>query len=220
MEAPMTANGGSVRVRITDQRVNALRLPFAVIARVRNDSPAQHHFLISIDNHTVCDPTVAAHVIRRLDCALTQDWDLASEHAVVIESPATSWRLEYLELATHHGNSTGGLTLYVLPAASKRYTPPTTAWLFVVWLGLTGVLLLPSPDPTSRAMRLLSRTITSAITALFGLVMIAPIVSPYVIVLSVWTFAGWLFLSLVPRLSSTRIAAWGGARGRHAPCRA
>jgi 4-amino-4-deoxy-L-arabinose transferase-like glycosyltransferase len=193
---------------MTDQSVNALRLPFAVIARIRNDSPAQHHFLIFIDNHTVCDPMVAAHVTRRIDCALTQDWDPATEHEVVIESPATSWRLEYLELATHHGNSTGGLTLYVLPAASKRYTPPTVVWLFVVWLALTGVLLLPSSDPTSPSMRFFSRGLASAVIALFGLVMIAPIVSPYLIVLSAWTFAGWLFLSLVPRLSSTRIAAW------------
>jgi Trk K+ transport system NAD-binding subunit len=102
VEAPVTASGGVVRVRMTDQRVNTLRLPFAVIARVRNDSAAQHHFLIRIDNHIVCDPTVAARVTRRIDCALTQDWVRASEHAVVIESTATSWRLEYLELATHH----------------------------------------------------------------------------------------------------------------------
>jgi hypothetical protein len=208
VEAPVTASGGGMRVRITDQRVNALQLPFAVIARVHNDSPAQHHFLIRIDDHSVCDPTVAAGVTRRIDCALTQDWDRASEHVVVIESSATSWRLEYLELATHHGNSTGALTLYVLPAASKRYTPPTAVWLFVVvWLGLTRVLLLPSPDPTSRSMRLLARTLPSAVIALFGLVMIAPIVSSYIIVLSAWTFAGWLFLPLVPRLASTGIAA-------------
>jgi hypothetical protein len=208
VEAPVTANGGSVRVRMSDQKVSALRLPFAVIARVRNDSPALHHFLISIDNNTVCDPTVAAHVTRRVDCALKQDWDPAREHAVVIESPATSWRLEYLELATHHGSSTGGLTLYVLPAASKRYTSPTVVWLFVVWLAVTGVLLLPSPDPGSLSMRFFSRSLTSVVIALFGLVVISPIVSPYVIVLSAWTFAGWLFLSLVPRFSSTIIAAW------------
>jgi dolichyl-phosphate-mannose-protein mannosyltransferase len=105
-------------------------------------------------------------------------------------------------------DSSCGLTLYVLPAASKRYTPPAAVWLFPVWLGLTGVLLLPSPDPTSRSIRLFSRAVPSAVIALFGLVMIAPIVSPYIIVLSAWTFAGWLFLPLIPRLSSTRIGEW------------
>jgi hypothetical protein len=208
VETPVAASGGVVRVRMIDERVNALLLPFAVIARVRNDSTAPQHFLIRIDNHTVCDPTVAPSVTRRIDCAVTQDWDRASEHAVVIESPATSWRLEYLELATHHGNATGGLNLFVLPAASKRYTPPGAVWLLVVWLGLTGVLLLPPPDPTSRSMRLFSRALPAPVIALFGLVVIAPIVSPYVIVLSAWTVTGWLLLPLLPRLSSTKIAAW------------
>ncbi len=119
---------------------------------------------------------------------------------MVIESPDTAWRLEYLELATHHGNSTSPLTFYILPAGSERYTRPAVAWILGAWVGLVGLLLLPSATSTSRALTRGLRVAAGLVAAVFGIALVLPVVTPYRVVLSAGLFAGWLLVSLAPRL--------------------
>src|SRR5262249_12932031 len=103
-------------------------------------------------------------------------------------------------LSTHHGNSTGLLTLFVLPAGSHSYIRLQWRGLVAVWLVLAGVLLLPAP-PTPRALSLGVRAVIALVACLLCLIAVAPIVSSYLVVLSAGTFAGMLALALAPRLS-------------------
>jgi hypothetical protein len=204
-----------VHVATADPRANALEAPFAVIARIHNASPTPQRFAVRIANHLVCAPTVPGGVTRRLDCALTQNWERLATHDVVIESPDAAWELEYLELATHHGNSTSPLTLYILPAAAERYTRTSLAGVVGAWLGLAGLFLIPSVTLTSRALRYGVRAAAGFTIAVFGLALVLPLVSPYRIVLSEGMFAGWLLVSLAPRLWSAGL--WLEPRLRRAP---
>jgi hypothetical protein len=202
VEAPVAAIAGVVRVGTTGKRVNGLRPPFALIARIRHDSTGEQVFSIRVAGRTVCNPTVRGRATRRIDCVVAEGWDHTIDHDVTIEGPLIPWTLDYLELATHHGNSTGVLNLFVLPAASDRYAPPGPG-SFLLGLTLTGLLLLPRASLTSGPMSFIYGAITALVATLFTLVLIAPIVSPYRIVLSAWTYAGWTCL-----LQGQVIASW------------
>jgi hypothetical protein len=227
VEAPVTAIAGVVRVDSSDERAADLRPPFAVIARIRHDSQVPQPFSIRIDNCSVCDATLAGGVAHRVDCIVEHDSNGAIHHELVIKAPTTPWTLEYLELATHHGHATGGMNAFVLPGTSDHYRRPDAAWLLVIWVALTGLLLLPRPRPMARAITLVSRALAAPVAVLFTLVLIAPIVSPYRIVLSAWTFAGWLCLPLAPPLAHwlwtsagsrrAAVAAWSFCRTHDRP---
>ena len=86
-----------------------------------------------------------------------------------MSGPSTPWTLEYLELATHHGNTSGALTLFVLPWDSTGYVRPAAVWTLVLWMALAAILALPSPRLASRYARVLHRTIAGALILLLAI---------------------------------------------------
>jgi hypothetical protein len=119
---------------------------------------------------------------------------------VAIQGPPGRWALEYLELATHHGNTSGVHYLLVLPAASERYVRPAVGWIIATWLTLTAVLLLPAPVRLPRWIRLLYAVVAGLVVLELTLSVVSPWLSDYRIVFSASTFALWLILLLAPRL--------------------
>ena len=198
---PMPVTDGEARLDIVDERANDLRPPFALIARLRNDTDQPLRFSIRVNTHTVCETRVAAFSARRVDCAV-RDWDPQAGGQLIVESDSPRpWTLEDLELATHHGRSTGWLQAMVLPSgASDLVNRPSRAWAIVVGMTLAALLLVPTPRIASRTLRL-SYAVGAVVASVpFAAVLVAPIVSPYRIVLSPWTFAGWLAIPLLPRV--------------------
>ena len=63
--------------------------------------------------------------------------------------------LEYLELATHHGHTTGVLEAVVLPAESRRYVGANGFWLGGVWAALAILLILEPRTFESRAAKMI-----------------------------------------------------------------
>ena len=102
----------------TFSHVNGLEPPFALIARINSQSAGTSSFSIALDGMPVCERDVAGGGSRRVDCAVAGEWNPTIEHQVAIQGPSTAWTLEYLELATHHGNTSGAHYLLVLPASS------------------------------------------------------------------------------------------------------
>jgi hypothetical protein len=197
--APVTATGGMVRVSVLPAKLKEIQSPFAVIARIRNDAGAADHFVIQVDDTPVCDPSVAAKSTHRVDCVLNREWSSRVPHEVSIRSSASQWTLEYLEFSTHHGSSSGALKLIVLPAISKRYAPPAPGWIAVLWLVLTGILLLPSP-PLPRWISALHKTIVGLFILWTGVSLLSSWVSAYSVIVEVSSFALWLVLLVAPRL--------------------
>ncbi len=74
------------------------------------------------------------------------------------------------------------------------------AWAVVVGIAVAALLLVPSPRIASRRLRLGYAVAAVLASVPFAAVLVAPIASPYRIVLSAWTFAGWLTIPLLPRV--------------------
>jgi hypothetical protein len=215
VEAPVTATAGLVRASTADfPEVNELRPPFALIARIDNRSAGNATFAVAVDGAAICERSMAGGGSRRLDCAVTGDWNPTTiEHEVAIQGPATSWTLDYLELATHHGNTDGAHYIIVLPAGSRHYERPALGWVVATWVILTAILLLPTPRPLPRWIRVLYRVVAGAVLLELALCLSSEWVSNYRVVLSAGTFATWLLLLSAPRLwaASCSVAQTGAS---------
>lgn len=165
LQAPTTATAGLVRATTAGfPEVNALRPPFALIARITNQSAGTSSFSVAVDGVPVCERDVAGGGSRRVDCAVAHEWNPTIEHEVAIQGPPSAWTLESLELATHHGNTDGAHYLLVLPASSGHYVRPALGWVIATWLMLTAaILLLPAPPSLPRWIRLLYRVVAGAV---------------------------------------------------------
>jgi hypothetical protein len=202
LEAPTPAAAGLVRATTRGfDEANALRPPFALIARINSLSPGTSTFSIAVDGAPVCMRDVADGRTRRVDCAVGGAWSQRIEHEVTIQGPPTMWRLEYLELATHHGNTDGAHYLVILPASSDRYVRPALGWVIATWLILAALsLLLPAPPPMPRWLRRAYRVAVAAVLLELAASMFSQWISDYRIVVSAGTFTNFLILLFAPRL--------------------
>jgi hypothetical protein len=193
---------GVARARTEGDRWRELIEPFAVIARIHNSSPAPQRFSISVDGEPVCAAEIPASGTRRIDCAKPAGAVL-EHHEVVVQGPASGWTLEYAELATHHGRSSGLLTAFILPAGIDRSQHPAIGWTVLVWLVLVVAFAIPLPrsPASSRASVFLSRSVMAFVALVFVAAYVSPKLTPYRIVLSTDTFIGWLLVVLAVRVS-------------------
>ncbi len=201
VQAPVAAASGVVRVTTAGfPRVKELRPPFALIARVKAPGGAASQVAIAVDGLRVCERGVAGGAARRIDCAVDAPWNPAIDHEVTLRGPQAAWTLEYLELATHHGNTSGALTLFVLPRASTVAVGPAWGDTFALWIVLAGIVLFVPPHTLRPRVRLLHRAVAGLVLALAAVVQCSEWVSDYRLVITTGTFAMYLALLLAPRL--------------------
>jgi len=217
------AADGKIELQVADERFSALSIPVALIARIRNDSPAPQELALHVDGSRVCAATVPANAERRVDCAVVGGWTVQPVHVVSVNGARAPWTLEYLEFATHHGRSTGVLQGLVLPAESRRARGPNRVWVAIVWVAVALLLLLEPRGFVSRAARLIHRPMLAVIVALAMLIVLSPTLSPYLLVVSPATFAAMVLLATMSRtwpairrsaplvVAASRIWTWCGA---------
>jgi len=201
LQTPAPATAGVVRASTAGFiDANQLQSPFALIARINSQAAGTNRFSIAVDGMPVCERDVAGGASRRVDCAVAGEWNTAIEHTVSIQGPSTAWTLDYLELATHHGNTDGAHYLMVLPASSGRYMRPAIIWVIATWLMLIALLLVPAPPPLPRWIRLLYRTAAAVVVLELTVSLFSQWISDYRIVISAGTFTRLLVLLFAPRL--------------------
>jgi hypothetical protein len=205
--APTQAARGLVRVTSADFPLTSrLQPPFALIARIDNQTGTEAPFSVAVDGARVCERRVAAGGARRIDCVVAETWNGTGDHEIAVQGPSAPWTLEYLELATHHGNTSGGHYLVVLPRASTRYLHPSIGWVIAAWLVVAAAAaVLPVPERMPRWTQVLYRVVAAIILAEFALSVASPWISDYRLVLSAGTFVLWIALLFAPRL-------WAAAR--------
>jgi hypothetical protein len=200
---PVRAEAGLVRLTPADGRLSGLDAAAVVIARVRH-AAGTASFSLRIDGVEICAPDATGGRTRRIDCSWTRRDPAATSAEVLVAGPRSPWTLEYLELATHHGSSSGLLSLYVLPAGSGRAVLPRLVWVLVSMAVLTAMFLLPAP--AAAGWRRWRNGLPVAIpVAVFAAVLVLPWVSPYRIVLSVGMFVALTVVAIAPRI-------WRGTR--------
>ena len=201
---PKTSDAGAVRVVVDDERLARLDAATAVIARVRHGAGSQT-ISIQVDGQHVCDRNLSGGRARRIDCSWTRGGVVRAPIEVLVRGPQSTWTLEYLELATHHGNGSGLLNFIVLPAGSARAVPPHLAWALVSWAGLSAVFLLPAPAAAGGWRRWRNALPVAIPTAIFGIVLVLPWLTSYRVALSIGTFVMLTVVAIAPRI-------WLGAR--------
>lgn len=192
VERPLPQTAGAVRV-VSDAAVPwpAIDDPVAVIVRIANHGGAATYQVV-VDGTRVCELTLSAQERQRADCAAR----LATgpSHEVLVSGPETSWSLDYLEIARHHGNSTGLLYLVVLPAASRAFTPPGATGLALTWIATFGLLALPRRHSRRRA-QIAYRVAAGVAAALLLAIATSPWLSRYTLIVSAGTY--WRLVGLI-----------------------
>jgi hypothetical protein len=202
VQTPSPSAGGVARVNTAGfPRASLLRPPFALIARIRNQSSGTFRFSLIVDGMRVCEPAIDGAGSRRVDCTVTAQWNQTIEHQISVEGPLTDWTLDYLELATHYGNTSGATYLLVLPADSDHYRRPALGWIVTTFaMIVVAILILPEPEPLPRIILYLYAIAATTILSLLMAIPCARVVSGYRIVLSAGTLARWLLLLFLPWL--------------------
>lgn len=174
-----------------------LQTPFALIVRVRNESPVAATFTVELDGQTRCSAEIGAGQSTRIDCAVREHWIGDADHTGAIVSTGAPFSLEEFELASHHGaTSPGPSDLIVVPEGSAAHRP-ASIWrlgvvFFLMWAAVLSVWRARPPldsgeRPLARGRPWLRR-LHLFFAAVVGLVLlvtlIAEFVSPYGLVIS------------------------------------
>lgn len=194
---------GRVRVETAhDQRAATLAAPVAVIAVVRNDGAAPADFSIVADGHPVCQVRIKAGVSQRSDCAAVQGWVPGKNHVIEVVGTSSTWALESLELATHHGSSSRPLSFVILPEGSTQYARPGWGMLVVAWLVIAGVLLVPVTAGWPTVAVKAHVGLSSVVVVTLAAHAVSPWVSPFLLVMPLGAFVKAIVVLLARRLWS------------------
>jgi hypothetical protein len=194
------AVGGAVGLSVANGgKAQILRPPFALIARLSNDTADTASFSVDVDGLRACQPDVGPHTTAaRIDCAVTEGWEPGHPHEIVIRSAAAIWSLDYLELATHHGNTSGVHAIFVVPAGSRSFSRPSVTVIVGSWLFMVGLFLLPFPNRMPRTALVCYWVVAGVIAVALVTIVVAPWVSPFSIVLSTRTIVRWAVVLALP----------------------
>lgn len=196
---PHTPSSDRIAVTVTDPAADGLVAPWAIIARIRQDGTEPASFRLFVDGQLACERRLPAGRTARLDCAAAGGWSRpTAPHEILVTGPG-AWALEYMEIATHHGNTTGPLTSFIVPAGATAFTRPSAVWALVAFAAVAMLgLRRPSAD-RPRWARLASGVVHAGGAALLLVVAVAPWVSPYRVLVSAGTIAGWITAIAIAR---------------------
>ncbi len=131
---------------------------------------------------------------------MTGAWPAGVTHDLVVTSPAPAWSLQYLELSSHDGASSGANQLFVIPKASTPFSPPSSVEVMVFWFATLGLFLLPVAARLPRAVRIFYGLAVAAIGTLLVLMVLAPWLSRFSIVVSWATLGRFALVLALPAL--------------------
>lgn len=212
VKASVEPVNGLVRIDTSfDARVAYLQAPVAVIASIRNTGSAAETISLLADGRLVCEVVVPPATSKRADCVAAEGWKPRPDHSIDIRGSSNAWTLDYFELATHHGSSTRGLYLVVVPNVTDAHAPFTRAGpiaLVLAWLAIVLVWMVPVRRRWPPKVVVLHRVLCG--TAILFLVAGAasPWFSPFLVLISVASFVKITAVFLAPQLWQLGTRAW------------
>jgi hypothetical protein len=202
---PLAAVEGVIEIRSDQQsRTEHLAPPFALIGRTSLGNPAE--LTVTVDGADTCRRTLPAGTARRFDCRVTMR-SAATWYSILIRGPNVPWTLDYLELSTHHGSTTGFNHVLILPRGSTRYNRPPIAALVVCWL-LVAWGIAAAPLQVPRWLNVVYRFAAPVVLVVLAAIQCSNWMSEYRIVISTGTLARWIAILLAPSIwASGRLMA-------------
>lgn len=217
VRSPIPSSGSSLGIGVSEAALRGLRTPFAAISRIRNSGSVAATFALAADGEGVCQSTLPPMSARRVDCAVAVLDSSRTVHQFTVSGPPGGWSLEYLELATHHGGTTGAHEVIVLPSSSTHFVRPGWIRMILAWLMLSALLLMDSQRIKAPWLRVAYRSVSGVLITLTVVCVISQWVSPYRLVISSTTIAAWILVLLAPR--AWRVGRWVLAGEARAPSR-
>lgn len=214
VQAPLSAVGGVVTVPPTpvSERKN-IAPPSAVIARIQNDSDATREFTVRVDGGVVCRADVSGRSTRRVDCVLQGRWDGSQQTSLSTDDPAARWTLEYLEFATHNG-ATQAYDLVIAPVGARGFTGVHGLTLAIIVCTLAALFLAPGSLPNRFHLVIIHRVVSAIVVLFFVLLVVSPLVSPYLLLISTRAFFWYVVVFAAPRLWFVSTTAFAQIRAK------
>lgn len=201
IDRTVAPEGGVVRAASRELDGYAGRAqPSALVARISNSSAGTLSVVIVVDGAETCRVPLAAGETRRADCAVEQWGSPPGDHVVTVSGPVEGWRLDALEVATHHGSGRGLVSFVVLPAAASGYAKPPLLLAVALFIALTALLLGFRPASMPRPAGWLHATACAGIGAMFLAALLSPALSRFRVVFSSTTIALAALLLVLPQL--------------------
>ena len=156
--------------------------PAAIILRV-SGAAAPVRLTVLLDSHVVTRLSVPPSRAMRVD--LSAEAPLDAGHHLTLMGDRTGWRLDSLQIGNFHGFSTGPLSFVIVP--DTRRVDTVSPWLLPpIFIALS--LMRPRFDwPAHARLRLVHRGATAVVLLLYACTLVAPMLTPYRVVLSVET---------------------------------
>lgn len=143
--------------------------------------------------------TIAALLGAVLGLRVFTDFEPARAVLVLrITGPGEAWSLHYLELATHHGSSSGLFKAFMLPR-DKEVRRVSALTAIAAGVGVAAFLLLPVAPAPRGLVRGTHLAISGVVVATLALVTATPWISPFKVVIAPHTWVLCLAILAGPR---------------------
>jgi len=172
--------------------------PDALIIAIEN-SGTTATFNVDVDGSSVCQRRLGTGR-SRIDCSVAHWSPRGAIHTLEVVSSHSRWALAYVEIATHHGSTSGLNYLVVLPRSFREYTKPP--WMVALSLGLAvlALMLCVTPAIFPRWIRILHRLTAAIAIGVMTLIVVSPYGSQFVVLVSTETVFLWLAVIFAARL--------------------
>lgn len=184
--------------------------PLALVLRVRTDQQAPVTMTVALDGRVVGAATVAPGRAVRVDFSTGPEVVAASLRRVELGGDRAGWTLTSLEIANVHGHSQDPFGLVIVPPRAVGDASVTSLVSILVFGALFGLSRRRLWRGGPRAVRAAGVGLGVIVGALFLSVLVAPLVSPYAVLLGPKAFLICLACLYVPACWTDIGARLGG----------
>ncbi len=222
LQTSIPANQGVVRVTLPESpRFERLAPPAVFIAKLRNPGPRTETIAISFASTRLATITLPSGADRRIDVVGPNDrrvnggdvltfTDAAARAgtsaSAASASAGSTWSVDYLEVANHHGSSRAVVSFFIVPRETMSYGAP--GWLLIVPVTIAVAFLVPygAGWPQSRRVRVLQLVLTVIVVLVFGAVIAASLLTNFKLLLAPKSFIVCVIALTWPGLSRAYVA--------------
>ena len=198
------ASGGSVTLPLPDLSRLAGQ-PIAVVLRLTATGSASPAVRIAMDGDLLTTVSLVSGREKRVDLSLPAGTQSTAGNLLEITSAGDGWSLTFLEVANVHGFSRGLFEFMIVPDAGAPSNPvgvlPGVA-LFVLMLRFPG---FPAGVVRNRFVRDLYMIVAALVYLFLAMVLVAPLVSDYAVLLASHTFLVLLAVLYYPTIE---VGSW------------
>lgn len=197
--------------------------PLALVLRLRTEERDPVAITAALDEEMIGTATVAPGPPVRVDVSAGPDAAAASPRRLELEGDRAGWTLTYFEIGNIHGHSQDPFGLVIVPRRAVGDASVSSLASILVFAALFGLSRRSLWRGVPRAVRAAGVGLGVIVGALFLSVLVAPLVSPYAVLLSpkafliglaclyvpaCWTDAGVFLRRLLAALVRLLVVAW------------